>query len=252
MHIKQGQSYRVNSFDLGFINTLPVDLLVEIKEVDYYEDHLEIDLPLQSDQVRQKGYRAIETWFRQSYPTMRNNDCILKSPSRFERLIVDRTAMLVDPHANANKPKKIDLGQGSSIESDLIQRMTGEKDLATILKTLRPEHNEGDYVFCNVSAVPDLSPADIVMLFKEKEGTTLILKKEMADIHRLPYSFVAAWITLSVHSSLEAVGLTAAFSKALAAKSLSCNVVAACYHDHIFVDKKDLPAAMEALRGLAR
>lgn len=97
MHIKQGQSYKVNSFDLGFINILPVDLLVEIKEVNYQEDYLEINLPLQADQLRQKGYQAIETWFRQSYPSMRNKNCILKSPSRFEKLIVDRMAMLVDP-----------------------------------------------------------------------------------------------------------------------------------------------------------
>ena len=97
MHIKQGQSYRVNSFDLGFINILPVDLLIEIKEVNYHEDYLEINLPLQGDQHSQKGYQAIETWFRQSYPAMLNKNCILKSPSRFEKLIADRSAMLVEP-----------------------------------------------------------------------------------------------------------------------------------------------------------
>ena len=54
-----------------------------------------------------------------------------------------------------------------------------------------------------------------VLIFKEQEGNTLIIKKELADSFGLKYSFIASWITLTVHSSLESVGLTAAFSKAL-------------------------------------
>jgi uncharacterized protein len=68
---------------------------------------------------------------------------------------------------------------------------------------------------------------------------------------QLSYSFVAAWITLTVHSSLEAVGLTATFSKALAENNISCNVVAAYYHDHIFVDAKDAAKAMKILHILS-
>ena len=66
----------------------------------------------------------------------------------------------------------------------------------------------------------------------------------MADSLNLKYSFVAAWITLTVHSLLEAVSLTAAFSGALANEGISCNVVAAFYHDHIFVDKAYAGKAM--------
>ena len=75
-------------------------------------------------------------------------------------------------------------------------------------------------------------------MFKEEEGYTIILKKEMADSLNLEYSFVAAWITLTVYSSLEAVGLTAAFTKALSDEGISCNIVAGYYHDHLFVDKE--------------
>jgi hypothetical protein len=92
-----------------------------------------------------------------------------------------------------------------------------------------------------------MSMDDIVMLFKENEAITLILKKEIADTLKLDYSVVMSWITLTVHSSLEAVGLTAAFSKALSENGISCNVVAAFYHDHIFVAKKDTDKAMEVL-----
>ena len=125
--------------------------------------------------------------------------------------------------------------------------MSGEKDLEKLLKSMKPQHNLGDYVFCKVEKIENMSMDDIVMLFKENEAITLILKKEIADTLKLDYSVVMSWITLTVHSSLEAVGLTAAFSKALSGNGISCNVVAAFYHDHIFVAKKDTDKAMEVL-----
>jgi len=125
--------------------------------------------------------------------------------------------------------------------------MSGEKDLERLLKSMKPEHVSGDYVFCKVEKFKNLDLNNVVMLFKEKEAITLILKKEIADQLQLDYSVVMSWITLTVHSSLEAVGLTAAFSKALSEKNISCNVVAAYYHDHIFVNQKDVNKAMEIL-----
>ncbi len=128
----------------------------------------------------------------------------------------------------------------------------GETDLAKILKTLNPRLNSGEFVFCIVNNCASLKPEDIIMSFREEEGNTIIVKKEVADELDLPYSYVASWITLSVHSSLAAVGLTSAFSTALAKKGISCNVVAAFYHDHIFVDKKDAQSALEVLNQLSK
>ncbi len=125
--------------------------------------------------------------------------------------------------------------------------MKGETDLKKILKELKPEHNKGDFVFSVVSDLNKINLDDLVLLFREKEGYTIILEKQIADSLQLEYTFIAAWITLSVHSALNAVGLTAAFSKALSEHNISCNVVAAFYHDHIFVDKKDVNKAMEIL-----
>ncbi|CAA9198895.1 ACT domain-containing protein [Flavobacterium collinsii] len=125
--------------------------------------------------------------------------------------------------------------------------MSGEKDLQQLLKSMKPEHNLGDYVFCKVEKLDGVELNDIEMFFKEKEAITLILKKEIADALKLDYSVVMSWITLTVHSSLEAVGLTAAFSKALSEHEISCNVVAAFYHDHIFIAQKDTEKAMEIL-----
>ena len=128
--------------------------------------------------------------------------------------------------------------------------MSGEKDLARMLATIEPKLQDGDYVFCSITDGTAVDIKDVVLYFTEEEGPTLILKKEKADQLGLDYAFVAAWITLTVHSSLEAVGLTAAFSKALADKGISCNVVAAYYHDHIFVAQKDAREAMAVIRGL--
>ena len=129
--------------------------------------------------------------------------------------------------------------------------MTAEKDLDKLLKTMKPKHNFGDYVFCVVDDLENIDLKDVILVFKEPEGNTIIIEKDLADSLNLQYSFIAAWITLTVHSSLEAVGLTAAFSSALARAGISCNVVAGYYHDHIFVDKKDITKAMEVLNKLS-
>ena len=128
---------------------------------------------------------------------------------------------------------------------------TGENNLKIILKTLKPKLNTGDFVFCVLDDLSKINSEDIIMMFREGEGNTIIVKKELADHLKIPYSFVSAWITLTVHSSLTAVGLTAAFSKALSEKGISCNVVAAFFHDHIFVDKKDVDEAMRILTQLS-
>ncbi|MDP5201215.1 ACT domain-containing protein [Flavobacterium sp. DG2-3] len=128
--------------------------------------------------------------------------------------------------------------------------MSGEKNLDILLKNLNPVLNEGQYVYCSVTNIDKIPFSKILFLFKESEGITVILKKEDADEVNLDYSYVAAWITFKVHSSLEAVGMTAAFSKVLGDANISCNVVAAYYHDHVFIDEKDTERAMNALRSI--
>lgn len=130
--------------------------------------------------------------------------------------------------------------------------MAGETDLDILLKTLKPCLNEGDYVFCTIDDIALINPDEILFYFKEKEAITIVVKKEVADKSKLPYSTIMAWITLTVHSSLGAVGLTAAFSAALAKSNISCNVVAGFYHDHIFVSKKDAQMAIITLNRLSK
>jgi uncharacterized protein len=129
--------------------------------------------------------------------------------------------------------------------------MKAETDLKKLLKSMRPELNAGEYVYCVIDSsrqVADLRPLGF---FQEREGATVILTRERADTLGLSYSGTFAWITLTVYSSLAAVGLTAAFSRALSEAGISCNVVAAFYHDHIFVPAKDAQKAMSTLAKLS-
>jgi hypothetical protein len=129
--------------------------------------------------------------------------------------------------------------------------MSGETDLSKLLKNMRPERNPGEYVYCVMDSFEQAEALQPVCLFQEKEGTTAILRRQQADAMSLSYSLVCTWITLTVHSSLEAVGLMAAVSRALAEEKISCNVVAAYYHDHLFVPVGDGDRAMGVLLALS-
>ena len=129
--------------------------------------------------------------------------------------------------------------------------MAGETNLDNLLRNMTPLLNEGDYVYCTVTDIDTIDIKNVLSVFKEGEAVTVILKKEIADQLGLKYEYIAAWITLTIHSSLEATGLTAAFAATLAKEGISCNVIAAYYHDHIFVAKKDAGRAMTALKNLA-
>lgn len=125
--------------------------------------------------------------------------------------------------------------------------MAGETNLNILLKSLKPSLNKGSYVFISVNDIQHITKDNILFEFKEKEGITIILEQAKADELNFKYDFVASWITLTVHSALNAVGLTAAVSTALTKYNISCNVIAAYYHDHIFVATKDTEQAMEVL-----
>jgi hypothetical protein len=130
--------------------------------------------------------------------------------------------------------------------------MTGETDLAKLLKNMKPERHPGEFVFCVVNTLEQATELNPICTFQENEGVTVILPKRLADECVLFYSVVCAWITLTVHSSLEAVGLTAAVSKALTEAGISCNVVAAFHHDHLFIPVKDAELAIDVLLSLTR
>ncbi|MET9077316.1 ACT domain-containing protein [Streptomyces sp. NPDC004232] len=128
--------------------------------------------------------------------------------------------------------------------------MTSETDLRSLLGGMRPELNPGRYVFTMAEGdVP--SGVTPVVTVAEQEGLTLVVPQAEADAAGMAYDYVAGWITLRAHSALGAIGLTAAVSRALADANLSCNVVSAFHHDHLFVPYEHAERAVEVLRRLA-
>ena len=118
--------------------------------------------------------------------------------------------------------------------------MAGEKNLENLLLSMSPVLIEGDYVFCTIkdSKYGDYAETRPIASFAEAEGLTLVLLKEAADGVGLSYDGVFRCITLGIHSSLEAVGLTAAVAGKLASHGIAANVIAAYFHDHIFVQSE--------------
>ena len=128
--------------------------------------------------------------------------------------------------------------------------MPAIRDLDVLLASLHAARNPGAYAFCVVPPGIDAARMPAIALFHEREGVTAILPEESAAALGLTTAFRAAWITLTVESDLEAVGLTAAVAAALTAEGISCNVVAAVHHDHLFVPIDRADDAIDALDRL--
>lgn len=122
--------------------------------------------------------------------------------------------------------------------------------LSELLRSLRPSLNPGVYVFAMVPPGTDFGSIEPIATFREAEGLTIIADEEQARRAGLRALFRAAWIPLTVHSDLQAVGLTAAVAAALAQAQISCNVVAAAFHDHLFVPIESAEQALDALAML--
>jgi hypothetical protein len=127
--------------------------------------------------------------------------------------------------------------------------MSGITGLDELLRSMEPQLLETEFVFCTVSgSLVDYVSLNPIATFIEKEGLTLVLDKYVAQKTGLQFEGSFRQITLTVHSSLEAVGLTAAVSSKLTDKGISSNVVAAYYHDHIFVQTAKAEMALSALK----
>ncbi len=130
--------------------------------------------------------------------------------------------------------------------------MAGIKDKHQILKKLNPELSKTEFVFCTFpeATYGNLAHLNPIASYQEKEGLTLIIPKENADEYNLHYESCYKAITLLVHSSLDSVGLTAAVSTKLAEAGISANIIAAYFHDHIFVPSAQADLALNVLLEL--
>jgi hypothetical protein len=124
----------------------------------------------------------------------------------------------------------------------------GETDLAVLLRSMRPELLPGDWFFATVEPGTTVAAAATV---REPEGLSVVVNRAEAERLGADTTHGYRWITLRVHSSLEAVGLTAAVSAALTQHGISCNVIAGAFHDHLLVPAARADDAMRALHELS-
>ncbi|TJZ81427.1 ACT domain-containing protein [Rhodococcus oryzae] len=128
--------------------------------------------------------------------------------------------------------------------------MSGERDLGLLISSMSPVRRPDTFVFVSVPAATAAGiPAAATIT--EDEGVTLVVTKAEADARGWGYDFESAWLTLRVHSALDAVGLTAAVSSRLAEVGISCNVIAGYHHDHLLVPVDDASRAIDELNALA-
>ncbi|QDS94677.1 ACT domain protein [Roseimaritima multifibrata] len=130
----------------------------------------------------------------------------------------------------------------------MANQMNGEANLRTLLQNMRPELQDGEYVFCSLepAVVSELCLSPIGQ-FLEEEGLTLILAKDEAEANHLDFTFPCRKITLKVHSSLDAIGFLAIVTEKLAEHGISVNAISAYFHDHLFVPSEKAEDAIRVL-----
>ncbi len=123
-----------------------------------------------------------------------------------------------------------------------------------MLAGMKPALKNGRYFFCttNDKAVLTALSDRSLATFREEEGTALVLAEDDATLHSFDLSMPMSWIVLEVFSALDGVGLTAGVATALADEGIPCNMVAAYYHDNVFVPEPMAARAVEILREVQR
>jgi len=129
--------------------------------------------------------------------------------------------------------------------------MAAMTDLDEMLRALKVGRHTEPVTFVHRQA-PEVLGDGILAEVVEPEGVTVVITVAEAERRGWPVEFVAAWLTLELHGALEAVGLTAAVSTALAAEGIPCNVIAGYFHDHLLVPADRADDAMAAIDALSR
>lgn len=151
----------------------------------------------------------------------------------------------LDRHARTETDPMTGMAPGGA----RVRSGTGELDLQTMLRSLTVSRRSGRFTMSTLEKPVELG-SGVEAVIAETEAVTVVATVETALANGWPFEFEAAWLTLDVHSSLAAVGLTAAVSQALTAEGIACNVIAGYHHDHILVPLDRADDAIAALVGL--
>lgn len=125
-------------------------------------------------------------------------------------------------------------------------------DLQALLKGLEPVLDPHPYAYARLDILTETLCEIAFATFREEEGVSIIALLDDLETLGLEPIHICRRITLSVHSALEAVGLTASIAQALSERGISANVVAALHHDHVFVAEDRAQDALEVLQALSR
>jgi hypothetical protein len=128
----------------------------------------------------------------------------------------------------------------------------GEINLNQLLKGMEPALHPEIFVFATFNNGEDIAALDPIMMFKESEGTTLIITQAAGEHKEIRFEFPCRMITLNIHSALDAVGFLAKVTSRLAELGMGVNPVAGFYHDHLFIPDNRAEDAMEALYEMAK
>ncbi len=131
----------------------------------------------------------------------------------------------------------------------MTDNIDGERDPDQLLRNMEPVLEDEELIFYSL---PSHEADDYLAIsrgyYVEREGTTLILGRHLADLNKLNYNLVFRRITLSVHSSLAAVGFLARITEVLAAQGISVNVISAYYHDYLYIKSSEADEALKTLK----
>lgn len=125
---------------------------------------------------------------------------------------------------------------------------SGEFDLDVLIQSMEPILCDETYVFVTVKNNFNTDALSPLMIFREREGTSLIIKQQEAEVAGIDYEFPCRMITLNIHSSLEAVGFLARITQRLAKLQMGVNPVSGFYHDHLFVPENRAQDALAELQ----
>ncbi len=125
---------------------------------------------------------------------------------------------------------------------------------AEMISAMNPVAEDGRFVFVSTAdtAIEAKLAPTALSIFRESEGTSLIVPIDDARRVGVVVSQPMKCITLNVYSSLEGFGLTAAVSNALAEHGMPCNIIAAFHHDYIFLPEALCDRAVEVLQKLQK
>ncbi|MCB4365450.1 ACT domain-containing protein [Hydrogenophaga taeniospiralis] len=130
--------------------------------------------------------------------------------------------------------------------------MSGEKNQIRLQQMMAPDLRPETYVYCTFPDQRLPIGLDPICTFREAEGLTAIVEQSQAVRANVKHIFEAKLITLTVHSSLEAIGFLAMISTHLAKAGIPCNAVAAYHHDHLFIPVDRADDAFSLLESLSQ